>query len=86
MSHGKLSIKLRKKRLLKDIVIPAGTVFEERIGTTTYYADGDNYDVNFGITKDSSGRLVYGIDRDDIELNEWFEDVREEENGETGIQ
>lgn len=67
---------MKQKRLKKEIVIPAGTIFKEKVGVTTYYKH--NYVTLIGLTKDSSGDLIYGIDPDDIVLDEWFEDV---ENG-----
>ena len=63
-----------EKRLLKDIVIPAGTIFRNQDGVTVDYINGCIYTI-IGITKDSYGSLIYGIDPRDKELNEWFEDV-----------
>jgi hypothetical protein len=47
--------------LQKDIVIPAGTVFECCDGMTRRFVS-DNYEAIVGLSKDSSGSLVYSID------------------------
>ena len=63
-----------EKRLLKDIVIPAGTVFRNQDGVTVNYIDGNIY-TTIGLSKDNCGSLIYGIDSRDKDLNEWFEDI-----------
>lgn len=55
----------------KDIVIPRGTVFYCRDGSEKKYIEG-NYSAVIGLTKDSSGELVYGIDMSDPRIEEWF--------------
>jgi hypothetical protein len=60
-------------KLKKDIVIPAGTVFEGIDGLTVDYGSG-NYDYTFGLTKDTVGSLIYGVDTSDLALGEWFEE------------
>ena len=65
-----------KKILKQDIVIPAGTVFECCDGSTTLY-QSDNYAATVGLTKDSCGDFVYGIDPSDPKLADWFEDASE---------
>jgi len=69
-------MKTKKFVSKKDIVIPAGTVFENCDGCKTEYASG-NYRFGFGLTKDSSGTLVYGIDELDKDLPEWFEEIKD---------
>lgn len=63
-----------KVMLKKDIVIPAGTVFESCYGEQRLYL-GNNYSHIIGLTKDTSGEIVYGIDPDDVGVAEWFEDI-----------
>lgn len=67
-----------KKRLKRDIVIPAGTQFRQvpHGSTTTRYGD-DHYDHVIGLTADSCGTLTYLIDPRDPGLAEWFEDMAE---------
>lgn len=60
-------------RLKKDIVIPAGTILEHVNNLKVEYGR-DNYEHIFGLTKDSSGSMIYGLDRADSALEEWFED------------
>lgn len=64
-----------KIKLLKDIVIPAGTVFENCDGHTRRFVSG-NFDTVIGLSKDSSGSLIYGFEPLDEELKEWFEVVK----------
>jgi hypothetical protein len=67
-------MKILKMKLLKDIVIPAGTIFQQRFGTTDY-GGGDMYQEIFGLTDDTSGYVTYGIDSGDPKIAEWFEEV-----------
>ena len=69
-----MKTKGNEKRLLKDIVIPAGTIFRNQDGVTVDYINGCIYTI-IGMTKDSCGSLIYGIDPRDKELKEWFEDI-----------
>lgn len=64
-----------RKKLKKDIVIPAGTIFN-RIpkGSKSQYGK-DFFEKSIGLTKDTCGDLRYCVDSDDPSLNEWFEDV-----------
>ena len=55
--------------LKKDIVIPAGTVFECCDGVTRRFASG-NYETTLGLTKNTSGSFVYGFEEE--LLDEWF--------------
>lgn len=58
--------------LKKDLVIPKGTVLRNIDGMTSSFTNG-NYETIFGLTADSFGRLIYSIDDDDADLDEWFE-------------
>lgn len=61
----------KKLRLLKDIVIPAGTVFDCCDGNTRRFVSG-NYETTIGLSKDSSGSVTYGFEPLDKDLVEWF--------------
>lgn len=64
-----------KKKLLKDLVIPAGTIFTEAPRKTARKCPGFGETI-FGLTDDSFGSVVYDIEGDDAEkLKEWFGDV-----------
>ena len=66
---------MTRKRLKKDIVIGKGTIFRNCDDSTVKFVK-DNYECVIGLSKDSSGLVVYGIDCDDHELMlEWFEDI-----------
>lgn len=60
-----------KKTLLKDIVIPKGTVFHTAPSWTKRYGDC-HYETIVGLSKNTSGNLVYCIDEVD-ELKDYFE-------------
>ena len=66
-----------KKVLIKDIIIPAGTIFID--APTKIETCEDVFgECVIGLTKDSYGTFVYDIDGDDKEkLKEWFRDVKE---------
>lgn len=61
-----------QKRLLKDIVIPAGTIFNQAPCKTQRHGD-DHFSHVIGLSNDSSGDLTYCID--DPALDGWFEDA-----------
>jgi len=61
-----------EKVLLKDIVIPAGTVFTEAPVKTERFGSG-HFETTIGLTKDSCGSVNYCVD--DPELKGWFADV-----------
>ena len=63
-----------KMRLKKDIVIPAGTIFEDCNGQTVHYGE-ENYETTIGLTQDSFGTLVYSMEPMDKKVDEWFEEV-----------
>lgn len=62
--------------LKKDIVVPAGTVFESICGRRSSYID-KCFSTLIGLTDDTSGELIYGIDELDEKMNDWFEEVCE---------
>lgn len=63
------------KVLLKDVIIPKGTILEEA-PTKIEMFGGDHYEAIIGLTKDSYGHFLYCMDRDDADLEEWFADVK----------
>ena len=60
-----------KARLRRDILIPAGTIFDDA-PRTMEMAPGHVEHI-IGLTNDSAGNLVYFLDPDDAALAEWFE-------------
>lgn len=60
--------------LKKDIVIPAGTVFENIDGSRRTYVDS-NFEATIGLSKDSSGSVVYGVEPKDPACMEFFEEL-----------
>ena len=60
-----------KKTLLKDIVIPKGTVFYTAPSWTQRYGN-EHYETIIGLSKNTSGSFVYYIDEPD-ELKDYFE-------------
>lgn len=65
---------LKQKRLKKDIVIKAGTIFDCIDGRISKHYT-DNYSKLFGLTDDTYGEIIYSLDKDDEALHEWFEDI-----------
>ena len=64
------------KVLLKDIVIPKGTVFSAAPRKTERVSD-DHFGADFGLSKNTSGYIEYCIDEDFIsEVDEWFADLK----------
>lgn len=61
--------------LTKEIVFPVGTVFTCIDGRTSRYSN-DNYSASIGLTKDTSGEFVYGIDLSDKHINQFFEEIK----------
>lgn len=59
--------------LLKDIIIPAGTVFKKFEGTVDY--NKDNFEHIFGLTKDSYGSVIYSIESME-DIKKWFAEVK----------
>ena len=64
---------MKDKVLIKDIVIPAGTVFTQAPIRTERHGDG-HIIADFGLSKDTAGSIEY--DMDDEELKEWFVDLQ----------
>jgi hypothetical protein len=72
-----------KYRLKKDIVIPAGTIFDDASDEKVRYGDGViHYTV--GLTKNSFGDFLYALDGEEQEdgslnlmpeLKKWFERI-----------
>ena len=60
-----------KVRLKRDILIPAGTIFDDA-PRRVYLAPGHVEHI-LGLTNDSAGSLTYFLDPDDAALAEWFE-------------
>jgi hypothetical protein len=58
--------------LLKDVVIPAGTIFDDA-PIKTERAEGCFVDCVIGLTKDTAGTFTYEVSN---ELNEWFAEVK----------
>lgn len=64
------------KVLKKDIIIPAGTVFQQAPTHTDRIGEGHISHV-IGLTKDSSGELTYCLDPGDPAIEDWFGDEPE---------
>ena len=60
--------------LKKDITIPAGTVFKNIDSSRRTYVNG-NFEATIGLSKDSSGSLIYGIEPKDMDCMEFFEEL-----------
>jgi len=63
-----------KKRLKKDIIIPAGTIMSQAPRKTVRHGN-DHFSCTVGLSPDSSGLFEYCID--DPGLSEFFEDVED---------
>lgn len=72
---------MRLMRLKRDITIPAGTIFDEA-PIKTQRCGGVHFEHIFGLSKDSTGHLVYAIEPDTVEaggqLEEFFEVVQDD--------
>ena len=64
-----------KKVLLKDIVIPAGTVFSKAPAST--HLNDDFVSCVIGLSNNTFGELHYDISDDKEELKEYFADLKE---------
>lgn len=66
----------RRYILRRDIVIPAGTVLECIDGEKTEFVSG-NFAASFAVndSRDTSGRVIYGIEPKDVRCMEWFEPI-----------
>jgi len=65
---------MKKYRLKKDIVIPAGTVFETAPIVKRNF-DDDVVDAIFALTDDTAGICEYAVDWGDPKIGEFFEEV-----------
>lgn len=70
---------MKQFKLLKDLVIPAGTIFTPAAAKVER-SEG-NYEHILGISKDTSGSVVYYIgnpgEPEYEQTREWFEEVKE---------
>jgi len=64
-----------KKALIKDLVIPAGTIFDEAPTRTDRVASGC-VRATIGLTDNTSGSIEYWCDGDEDEIKEWFRDAQ----------
>jgi len=64
-----------KKILLKDIVIPKGTILETAPREVARFGN-DHYECVIGLSTNTCGFFTYCIDEPE-ELSEWFEDYEE---------
>lgn len=67
---------MNKKVLIKDIVIPAGTIFHKAPIKTVRHFD-NWYNTIIGLSKNTYGTLTYSLDTDEEELKQYFVDVTE---------
>lgn len=66
-----------KLKLKKDIVIPAGTIFDNVDNESRKFYNG-NFGFLFSLSDNTSGEVVYGFDSGfNSELDEWFEPIEE---------
>jgi len=63
---------MAKLILKKDIVIPAGTVFDDNVPESIQFGS-DNYQHVIGFGKDASGSLYVGAEVGNAEFDEWFD-------------
>jgi len=72
-------MKIKKKVLIKDLVISAGTVFQIiPSGSKKEFIGDGHIEAVFGLTKDSCGTVTYYLENDDEEkLKEYFVDLKE---------
>ena len=62
------------KVLIKDIIIPAGTVFKTGPKERSFAVP--HYECIIGLTKDTCGTFTYCLEDDQEKLAEYFEDLR----------
>lgn len=60
--------------LLKDIIIPKGTVLTKAPYKTERYGSG-HYEATIGLSPDTSGSFHYYIDADEEMLDEYFKEI-----------
>lgn len=61
--------------VLKDIVIPAGTVMSRTPAKREFVSDGW-FECVIGLSKNTSGDFTYCIDDDRVELSEYFTELK----------
>jgi len=64
-----------KKVLIKDLIVPAGTVFDNAPLRTERPGDGCVQAI-IGLSKNTAGSVEYWLDGDEEEMQEWFRDLR----------
>ena len=69
-------MKNKKIELLKDIIIPKGTILNIAPALTRR-AEGNHFYCTVGLTKNSCGIFDYYIDPSDIELADYFKVINE---------
>lgn len=62
------------KKLIKDIVIPAGTIFQDAPQRTERFGDG-HIQATIGLTDNTTGDVTYFVGDDQEKLRKWFQDV-----------
>ncbi len=67
-------VPMKKYRLKKDIIIPAGTIFKTAPRKTERF-DDDVVDAIFALTDDTAGICEYAVDWGDPKIGEFFEEV-----------
>ena len=60
-------------RLKKDIVIPAGTIFDDNVAIKTARMPNSHVEHILGFGANATGHLVVGHEIGDTEFDEWFE-------------
>jgi len=64
-----------KKVLIKDLVIPAGTIFSDAPVRTDRLGK-EHIQATIGLSDNTSGSVLYWCGDDAEELQEWFRDVK----------
>lgn len=65
-----------KLRLKQDLVIPAGTIFDEDGVPGSIHFGSDNVAHTVGFGRNASGTIYVGAEPQDAEFLEWFEEVQ----------
>lgn len=68
--------KEKKKVLIKDIVIPKGTVFSRSPNITERYGE-DHFECIFGLSNNTHGIVYYDTSEDKEEIEKYFVDLIE---------
>lgn len=64
-------------KLKQDIVIPAGTVFDDIVPIKTVRAPNCHCQYTLGFGANATGHLVVGTEPGDEGFDEWFEPVKD---------